>query len=44
MKWRPRKPVDEDPDTINGGRNEQRYHDVFAKAMDADKIDAVILR
>ena len=36
------KPVDEDSDTINGLKNEQRYRDVFTKAMKADKIDAVI--
>lgn len=36
------KPVDEDPDTINGLKNEQRYRDVFTKAMQTDKIDAVI--
>jgi hypothetical protein len=36
------KPVDEDPDTINGLKNEQRYRDVFTKAMEAHKIDAVI--
>ena len=36
------KPVNEDPETINGLKNEQRYRDAFTKAMEADKIDAVI--
>jgi Asp-tRNA(Asn)/Glu-tRNA(Gln) amidotransferase A subunit family amidase len=36
------KPVNEDPDTINGLKNEQRYRDAFTKAMGANKIDAVI--
>jgi hypothetical protein len=36
------KPVDEDSDTIEGLRNEQRYRDAFNAAMDAGKIDAVI--
>jgi amidase len=36
------KPVDEDPETIEGLKNEQRYRDVFTAAMDAGKIDAVI--
>jgi Asp-tRNA(Asn)/Glu-tRNA(Gln) amidotransferase A subunit family amidase len=36
------KPVDEDPETIEGAKNEQRYRDAFTKAMDANKIDAVI--
>ena len=36
------KPVDEDPDTIEGLKNEQRYRDGFTAAMDAGKIDAVV--
>jgi amidase len=36
------KPVDEDPETIEGLKNEKRYRDVFTAAMDAGKIDAVI--
>jgi amidase len=36
------KPVDEDPETIEGEKSEQRYRDEFAAAMDQRKIDAVI--
>jgi hypothetical protein len=36
------KPVNDDPDTIDGLKNEQRYRDAFTKAMGADKIDAVV--
>jgi amidase len=36
------KPVDEDPETIEGLKNEQRYRDSFTAAMDAGKIDAVV--
>jgi len=36
------KPVNEDSNTIEGLRNEQRYRDAFSAAMDAGKIDAVI--
>ena len=36
------KPVDEDPATIEGAKNEQRYRDAFTAAMDAGKIDAVV--
>jgi amidase len=36
------KPVDEDAETIDGLKNEQRYRDVFTAAMDSRKIDAVI--
>ena len=36
------KPVDEDSQTIEGRKNEQRYRDAFTAAMDARKIDAVI--
>jgi amidase len=36
------RPVDEDPETIEGLKNEQRYRDAFTVAMDAGKIDAVI--
>jgi hypothetical protein len=36
------KPVNEDPDTIDGLKNEQRYRDAFTKAMSANRIDAVI--
>ena len=36
------KPVDEDAETIEGLKNEQRYRDAFTAAMDAGKIDAVI--
>ena len=37
------KPVDEDPQTIETAKNERRYRDDFAAAMDAAKIDAVVL-
>jgi Asp-tRNA(Asn)/Glu-tRNA(Gln) amidotransferase A subunit family amidase len=37
------KPVDEDPETIESAKNEQRYRDGFTAAMDAAKIDAVVL-
>lgn len=36
------KPVNEDPDTIAGLKNEQRYRDAFTNAMGANKIDAVV--
>jgi amidase len=36
------KSVDQDSETIEGLKNEQRYRDVFTMAMDAGKIDAVI--
>ena len=36
------KPVDEDPETIEGLKNEQLYRDGFTAAMDAGRIDAVI--
>jgi amidase len=36
------KPVDEDLETIEGLKNEERYRDAFTAAMDAGKIDAVI--
>jgi Asp-tRNA(Asn)/Glu-tRNA(Gln) amidotransferase A subunit family amidase len=36
------KPVNEDPETIDGLKNEQRYRDAFTKAMGANKIDAVV--
>jgi amidase len=36
------KPVDEDPETIEGAKNEQRYRDAFTAAMDAGKIDAAV--
>ncbi len=36
------KPVAEDPDTIEGAKGEQAYRDAFTKAMDAEKIDAVV--
>jgi Asp-tRNA(Asn)/Glu-tRNA(Gln) amidotransferase A subunit family amidase len=36
------KPVEEDPATIQGARDEQRYRDAFTKAMDISRIDAVI--
>lgn len=36
------KSVAEDPETIEGAKNEQRYRDAFTKAMDSGKIDAVI--
>jgi len=36
------KSVDEDVETIEGLKNEQRYRDAFTAAMDAGKIDAVI--
>jgi Asp-tRNA(Asn)/Glu-tRNA(Gln) amidotransferase A subunit family amidase len=36
------KPVNEDPETIEGLKNEQNYRDGFTAAMDAQRIDAVI--
>jgi len=36
------KPVNEDPYTIKGLKDEQRYRDAFTKAMEANRIDAVI--
>jgi Asp-tRNA(Asn)/Glu-tRNA(Gln) amidotransferase A subunit family amidase len=36
------RPVEEDPATIRGARDEQRYRDVFTKDMDISRIDAVI--
>jgi amidase len=36
------KPVAEDPETLEGAKNEQKYRDAFTKAMDAERIDAVI--
>jgi amidase len=36
------KPVDEDPATIEGAKNEQRYRDAFTAAMGAGRIDAVV--
>jgi Asp-tRNA(Asn)/Glu-tRNA(Gln) amidotransferase A subunit family amidase len=36
------KPVAEDPETIEGLKNEQRYREAFTRAMDAAHIDAVI--
>ena len=36
------KPVEEDAQTIEGLKDEQRYRDAFTAAMDAGKIDAVI--
>jgi Asp-tRNA(Asn)/Glu-tRNA(Gln) amidotransferase A subunit family amidase len=36
------KPVDEDSETIEGLKNEQRYRDAFTAAMDTGKIDAVV--
>jgi Asp-tRNA(Asn)/Glu-tRNA(Gln) amidotransferase A subunit family amidase len=36
------RPVDADPETLEGLKNEQRYRDVFTAAMDSGKIDAVI--
>jgi len=35
-------PVNEDPPTIDGLKNEQRYRDAFTKAMEANRIDAVV--
>lgn len=35
-------PVDEDPATIEGLKNEQRYRDAFTKAMDAARVDALV--
>jgi amidase len=37
------KPVEEDSATIEGLKNEQRYRDAFAAALDAARVDAVIL-
>lgn len=36
------KPVDVDPETIEGAKNEQRYREAFMKAMDAAKVDALV--
>lgn len=36
------RPVAEDPETIEGAANEQRYREAFTKAMDAAGIDAVV--
>ena len=36
------KPVDQDPETIEGLKNEARYRDGFTAAMDAGRIDAVV--
>jgi len=36
------KPIEEDPETIEGAKNEQRYRDSFTKALNAAKVDAVI--
>jgi amidase len=36
------KPVDEDSETTEGLKNEQRYRDGFTAAMDAGRIDAVV--
>jgi amidase len=36
------KPVAEDPETLEGAKTEQKYRDAFTKAMDAERIDAVI--
>jgi amidase len=36
------KPVEQDPETIDGLKNEQRYRDGFTAAMAAARIDAVI--
>jgi Asp-tRNA(Asn)/Glu-tRNA(Gln) amidotransferase A subunit family amidase len=35
-------PADQDPTTIEGRKNEQRYRDAFTKAMDAAKVDALV--
>ena len=35
-------PADQDPATIEGRKNEQRYRDAFMKAMDESKVDALI--
>lgn len=36
------KPVAEDPETIEGAKNEQRFRDAFMKAMDGAKVDALV--
>jgi amidase len=36
------KPVDQDPETIEGLKNEELYRDGFTAAMDAGRIDAVV--
>jgi hypothetical protein len=36
------KPVEEDPSTIQGLKDEQRYRDGLTVAMDANRIDAVV--
>ena len=35
-------PADQDPLTIEGRKNEQRYREAFMKAMDAAKVDALV--
>jgi amidase len=35
-------PADQDPLTIEGRKNEQRYREAFMKAMDGGKVDALI--
>lgn len=35
-------PVDEDPETIEGANNEQRFREAFMKAMDAARVDALV--
>lgn len=36
------RPVSEDPETIEGLKNEQAFRDAFGKAMDAAKVDALV--
>ncbi|MDR3415111.1 MAG: amidase family protein [Nevskia sp.] len=35
-------PADQDPATIEGRKNEQRFREAFLKAMDAAKVDALV--
>jgi amidase len=35
-------PADQDPPTIEGRNNEQRYREAFTKAMDGAKVDALV--
>lgn len=35
-------PPEEDPATLEGSRNEQRYRDLFTAAMEAQRIDALV--
>jgi amidase len=36
------QPVDRDAETIEGAKNEQRYREAFARALDAARVDALV--